>query len=87
MLDQTTKKFVISNRIYEKYCTAFDQMELKAGPFSPDLEVIRKEILPNLEDNIVFLMWVDETGIETEDNKRSRGMVREILKDCLMITD
>ena len=87
MLHQTTKKFVISNRIYEKYCSAFDHMELKAGAFCPDLEVIHREILPNLEDNIVFLMWVEETGIETEDNKKSRAMVREVLKNCLTITD
>ena len=80
-------KFVISNRLYEKYCSFFDRMDMKAEGFSPDTEVIRKEVIPNLEDNIIFLMWVDETGFETESNRESRAMVREILKCCLDITD
>ena len=80
-------KFVISNRLYEQYCGFFDNMELKANSFAPDPDVIIKDVLPNLEDNIIFLMWVDETGFETDLNSESRAMVREILKKCLDITD
>lgn len=83
----TNLKFVISNRMYEKYCSFFDQMELKADSFSPDIEVIQKEVLPNLEENIIFLLWVDETGFETSSNRESRAFIRNILKNCLVITD
>lgn len=80
-------KIIISNRYYEKYCDFFDRMKMRADAYSPDLQVIRNDILPNLEENIVFLMWIDETGFETDYNRESRAAVREILRSCLEITD
>ena len=66
----------------EDIYNTFDAMDYKAGEYTPAEEDL-KLILENLAEYLPFLLWIDETGIETEENAEIRHSIREIIKTRL----
>lgn len=64
----------------------FDNMDLKANDYVPKKDEL-DEIMDNLVEYMKFLMWIEETGYETEENKDMRARINKIIKDELNITD
>lgn len=71
---------------YDKYMDIFDAMKERAGDYvpSPSDMITIKENLPKF---IPFLLWIDDTGCETEENREMRHEISRILRECLVITN
>ena len=73
------KKIVCTYEDYNKYAEVFEHMSFKALEYVPDLETIKKIIVPNLPEYILFLLWIDETGYETKENAKIRRLLKQII--------
>jgi hypothetical protein len=80
-------KIVITYSDLDKYYEVFEKMDVKANEFCPTTEELYQLIVPKIYDYILFLLWIDETGIETEENKQDRLNVRKIIKEYLTVCD
>ena len=72
---------------YDKFCEVFDNMFYKTNGYAPTLEEIHSRISPNLNEYIVFLIWILETGVDTEENKECRDAIREILNQNFLLVE
>lgn len=76
---------------YDEILAIFDSMMFKAYEFMPsfsDLYKIKEELENGLgAEYVIFLMWLEETGIETEENKKERHFLKGIIKEHIEITD
>lgn len=72
---------------YDKYEELFQNMYFQAGRFAPTVGELKQVILPNLEGYILFLLWIDITGIETADNTESHQLIRQVLRQNLELVD
>lgn len=79
-------KIICSQRTFERFMDDFDNMQLKANEYVPSLEELNiiKKSLPKY---IPFLLWIDTTGEENEENKETRREVRKIIKEHLYILE
>ena len=77
------KKIICTYDDYDKYMDLFQEMNFKAMDYVPEKKELLNTIIPNLRKFIVLLMWIDETGYETEDNKECRAIIRRTLTNCL----
>lgn len=73
--------------VYEKYCKAFQEMKDKAGSYTPTENEIYQRIYPELEKYILFLLWIEMTGYDTEENKKNRQIICTILKEELKLVE
>lgn len=73
--------------MYEKYCKAFQEMKDKAGSYTPTGNEIYQRIYPELEKYILFLLWIEMTGYDTEENKKNRQIICTILKEELKLVE
>lgn len=71
----------------EKYCKAFQEMKDKAGSYTPTENEIYQRIYPELEKYILFLLWIEMTGYDTEENKKNRQIICTILKEELKLVE
>ena len=62
-------------------------MEDKAGSYAPTEHEIYQEIYPHLEKYILFILWIDLTGYDTDENKKSRKIIHLILQEELNIVE
>ncbi len=81
------KTFLMSYDDYDKYNEVFDTMPDKANDYAPNLGELRSEIEPELQKYIFFLMWVDRTGYQTEENEKSRKYIRRLLRQNMELSD
>lgn len=81
------RKIVCSYDTFEKYCEVFDKMFYKAEDYVPTIEEIRKNIVPDLEHYILFLLWIDSTGKETIKNAKTRRLIRQIINNNFEVID
>ena len=72
---------------YDKYMDLFQKMNSKAMDYVPEKKEFINTILPNLSNFIVLLMWIDETGFETEENKEMRTLIRRTLTSTLELVE
>ena len=63
----------------DNYYCLIDKMRSKAGSYAPTMDEINFEIYPNLQKYIEFLMWIEQTGYDTEENKKARKLIKQIL--------
>ena len=77
------KEIKCTYEVYEKYCKAFQEMKDKAGSYTPTENEIYQRIYPELEKYILFLLWIEMTGYDTEENKKNRQIICTILKEEL----
>ncbi len=57
-----------------------DEMEYLAEDYCPSAAEL-KTMTKDLKKYIPFLTWIDETGIETEDNAPLRAIIRTLLTE------
>ena len=81
------RKFKISFDDMNKYCELFTQMKSpSAGEYVPSEEEL-DSIIPRLDGALIlFLLWIDETGIITDENKEMHKKIRDLLNECLIIS-
>lgn len=72
---------------FDRYLDVFQKMNFKAMDYAPSKKELLEEIFPNLSKYIVLLMWIDETGEETEENAESRALIRKVLTTNLELID
>lgn len=72
---------------YDRFEKAFHQMDYQAGEYVPDTVELEEEILPNLKKYITFLMWIDTTGVQTEENRYVRKLIHKILLENITLVD
>ena len=74
---------------YDKLCDRFHDMTFKCGDWWPSIECIKKNTLPQLDQNLEFLIWITETAREpqTEAEKESRRYINSLLNETLRFAD
>lgn len=81
----------ISYDQYDEILMVFDTMMFKAHEFTPmfsDLYKIKEDFENGLgTEHVLFLLWIEETGNETEENKKERHFLKSIIKEHIEITD
>lgn len=75
-------KIVCTYEDYDKMCEKFRIMRFQAEDYAPTLWDFSEYIEKNPAKYIDFLIWIDVTGITTEENKEARKMVRKFLMDA-----
>lgn len=75
-----------SNKLIDEIYETFDEMEYRADDYVPtedDMTIIAS----NLSKYIAFLMWIDDTGYETEENSSMRKVISSIIKSSLVMEE
>lgn len=80
-------KITISNNDFEDICQKIDTMLYTADSYCPTKDEILFVALEDLPRYLPFLMWVDETGKETPENKKDRKYLRSVLKEYVLIVE
>ena len=80
-------KIVCTYEDYDKMCEKFRIMRFQAEDYAPTLWDFSEYIEKNPAKYIDFLIWIDVTGITTEENKEARKMVRKFLCENLVLVD
>lgn len=80
------KKIVCTEEQYNSIYDRIDQMDVLAEEYVPSEEDF-VEICENLNEYMLFLIWIDETGVSTEDNQEMRKRINRLIKDCLVIKE
>lgn len=65
-------KIVCTYEDYDKMCEKFRIMRFQAEDYAPTLWDFSEYIEKNPAKYIDFLIWIDVTGITTEENKEAR---------------
>ena len=81
------KKIVCTYDDYDKFLEVFQKMNFKALDYAPTKSEMINTIIPNIENYLLFLLWIDETGNTTEDNKEVRDLIRKTLISCLELEE
>lgn len=82
-----TKKIVCTYNDFSKYSDVFDKMSFRANEYVPDLETIKKTIVPHLPKYMLFLLWIEATGYETKENVKNRKLIKQIIQRNFMLVD
>lgn len=80
------KKIVCTEEQYNSIYDRIDQMDVLAEEYVPSEEDFG-EICENLNEYMLFLIWIDETGVSTEDNQEMRKRINRLIKDYLVIKE
>lgn len=72
---------------YDKYTELFHSLNYQAADYTPEKTELINVILPNLPKYILMLIWIEETGYETEENSESRKLIHKILTSSLELID
>ena len=80
------KKIVCTEEQYNSIYDRIDQMDVSAEEYVPSEEDF-VEICENLNEYMLFLIWIDETGVSTEDNQEMRKRINRLIKDYLVIKE
>ena len=76
-----------SYKQYDKLLAIIEQMQVRADDYAPSVEEINTRVLPNLEKYMAFLIWIDDTGYDTDENVEARQYIKEIVKTSLQLYD
>ena len=71
---------------YDKCCDLYEHMDYQAADYVPT-EAEFKEIEQHIDIYIKFLIWIDISGYDTEENVKMRKKIRRLLKDRLILVD
>lgn len=80
------EKIVCTEEQYNSIYDRIDQMDVLAEEYVPSEEDF-VEICENLNEYMLFLIWIDETGVSTEDNQEMRKRINRLIKDYLVIKE
>lgn len=79
-------KIIITETQLSNLYALIDEMEDTADEFVPSEDEL-KEICDNLAEYMTFLIWIDETGIETPENKTMRKLINKLIREQLIIKE
>ena len=71
---------------YDKFCDMYRTMDYPAADYVPT-EKDLKEITLNVDRYVKFLIWIDVSGYDTEENKKMRKKIRHLLQKVLILVD
>ncbi len=74
------KKFTCSFQQFDEFCETMQRIDYHAGPYAPTVRELIERVEPEIETFIMFLLWVNETGFETDENRMPRRMIGEMLR-------
>ena len=80
-------KFVCTFEEYDRFEGLFQSMEYQAGEYVPSDEDMEEYILPDLPKYVTFLLWIDLTGTEVEENLLMRKRIHSILSKTIELVD
>ena len=69
--------------LMDKTFAIIDKMNFPAFEYCPTIEEL-KLIVQNPEKYAPFLMWIDETGYDTEENQEARAIIRAYLNNYVL---
>ncbi len=72
---------------YDKYMELFQMMNFKAMDYVPEKKELLNIIFPDFPKYVLLLMWIDETGYETEENRECRALIRKVLTTNLILIE
>lgn len=81
------RKVSCSQDDLEKFYRAFEEMDFLPYTYTPSMEELQGEIRENIGQYVPFLLWIDEMGIITKENELEHSEIRNMLKECLVITE
>lgn len=82
-----TEKIHFTYDEYDRFMDQIEKLHFKADTFVPSMNDLRHIILPNVSYFIALLIWIEETGYETKDNKQCRKLIHQTLTKCIVLTD
>lgn len=69
---------------YDYYLEVFEKMSITAGNYVPDdhyLDMLEKRFASGKANEYVpFLLWIEDTGEETKENKAARARLLDMLQ-------
>ena len=79
-------KIICTEEQYNSIYDRIDQMDVMADEYVPS-EKDFIEICENLDIYMLFLIWIDETGYETEENEKMRKRINHLIRNNLIIKE
>lgn len=76
-------RYELAEDQYQAYCSAFEDWEESAGDWVPSMEVLQEMISRDFLKNVPLLIWIDETGIVTTENKYMHERIHRLLMKIL----
>lgn len=80
-------RIICSYDDYDRLEEIFERMSFKADEYVPTMDELKNEVEPNIQKYIKFLLWVDLTGIKTEENSLERKEIQRLLREYLVLTE
>lgn len=79
----------ITFEMYDKLCERYHNSHFKCGDWWPPVDYIKKHLVPRIEQNLEFLIWITETASEpkTEQEKESRTYINSLINETLIFVD
>lgn len=74
---------------YEAMCQRYEAASFKCGNWWPTITDIKTKIEPRLEQNLEFLIWIEETASkpETPEQKASQEYISGLLRKTLIFVE
>ena len=74
---------------YEAMCLRYDEAPFKCGDWWPSIMDIKTKIEPKLEQNLEFLIWIEETADrpKTPEQKESQEYISKLLRKTLVFVE
>lgn len=72
---------------YDRLVDCFSNMEYQAGEYVPDEADMDRYVEHGDGSYMDFLIWIMETGVETEENRFMRRRINAYLREHLTLTD
>lgn len=72
--------------VLDKIYDTFDVMDYTAEDYVPTQEEL-VEMCKDIGTYMPFLLWIEETGEDTEENVEIRSIIRSVIKRQLAIID
>ena len=74
---------------YEAMCQRYDEAPFKCGNWWPSIDDIKTKLEPKLEQNLEFLIWIEETASkpQTPEQKASQEYISNLLRKTLVFVE
>lgn len=74
---------------YEAMCLRYEEAPFKCGSWWPSIIDIKTKLEPKLEQNLEFLIWIEETADRprTPEEKESQEYISKLLRKTLVFVE
>lgn len=91
-MNNQENKVIINNHIirisevdFDKFIDVFNRGKVRADSYCPTPDECDDILLKNLSKYIPFMLWIEETGYETEENAENRKYLRHLLYSRMLV--